>query len=261
MSINRDISAGLPPVSLIVITHNEEAVIGQCLVSARPLCRELVVVDSGSTDRTIEIAASLGATVISHEFTNYVQQKQIALDHAGSEWVLLLDADEQATYELRREIEHTISSADAADGYRIARVLYHLRHYDTRALYRDRPVRLFRRNKGHIGGTDPHDKVVVSGRVERLRAPILHFSYRDVAAHVDTINRFSTRSAAQIRPSPLTAVRMVTHPLWYFFNFYVLRGGFLEGGPGLYAAATAAFYAFLKYAKVYERRLSSIRPR
>ncbi|MBV8053665.1 MAG: glycosyltransferase family 2 protein [Deltaproteobacteria bacterium] len=261
MNVRRNMSDGLPSVSLIVITRDEEAVIGQCLASAQPLCRELVVVDSGSTDRTAEIARSMGATVISHEFTDYVRQKQIALDHADCEWVLLLDADEQATYELRREIERTIRSTDAAEGYRIPRVLYHLRHYDTRALYRDRPVRLFRRNNGYIGGTDPHDKVVVNGRVGRLRAPILHFSYRDVAAHVDTINRFSTRSAAQLRPSPLTVVRMATHPLWYFFNFYVLRGGFLDGGPGFYAAATAAFYAFVKYAKVYERRLSSIRPR
>jgi len=261
VSISRDMPAEVPSVSLIVITRDEEAAIGQCLASARSFCRELVVVDSGSTDRTVEIARRMGATVIAHEFTNYVRQKQIALDNAGCEWVLLLDADEQATYELRREIERTISSPHAAEGYRIPRVLYHLRHYYTRAIYRDRPVRLFRRTSGYIGGTDPHDKVVVSGRVGRLRAPILHFSYRNIADHVETMNRFSTRGAAQLPLSPLTVVRMVTHPLWRFFNFYVLRGGFLEGGPGLYAAMTAAFYVFLKYAKVYERRLSTIRPR
>jgi glycosyltransferase involved in cell wall biosynthesis len=261
VSITRNIPAELPSVSLIVITRDEQEVIGQCLASARPFCRELVVVDSGSTDRTVEIARGMGATVICHEFTDYVRQKQIALDHAGGEWVLLLDADEQATYELGREIERAICSTDAAHGYRIPRVLYHLRHYYTRPIYPDRPVRLFRRKNGYIGGTDPHDKVVVNGRIEHLRAPILHFSYRDIAAHVDTINRFSTRTATQLPPSPLTVVRMFTHPLWSFFNFYVVRGGFLEGGPGFYAAATAAFYTFLKYAKVYERRLSTVRPR
>jgi glycosyltransferase involved in cell wall biosynthesis len=260
MSISRGISAELPSVSLIVITRDEEAGIGQCLASARPLCREMVVVDSGSTDRTVAIARSVGAILIEQEFTNYVRQKQIALDHAHSEWVLLLDADEQMTFELRREIEGVICSPDAADGYRIPRVLFHLRHYYTRAIYHDRPVRLFRRKNGHIGGTDPHDKVVVRGRIRRLHAPILHFSYRDVADHIATMNRFSTRGAAQIAPSPLTVVRMFTHPVWRFFNFYVLRGGFLDGGPGLYAATTAAFYVFLKYAKLYERRLSTIRP-
>jgi len=260
--LSEDTSAPeLPPVSLIVITRDEEAVIGQCLASARSFCREMVVVDSGSTDHTIEIARRMGATVIPHEFTNYVQQKQIALDHANSEWVLLLDADEQATYELRREIERITSSPDAVDGYRVPRLLFHLRHYDTRGLYRDRPVRLFRRTRGHIGGTDPHDKVVVSGRVRRLRAPILHFSYRDIADHIETMNRFSTRGAAQLPASPLTVVRMLTHPVWSFFNFYVLRGGFLDGGPGLYAAMSTAFFVFLKYAKVYERQLATIRPR
>jgi len=261
MTISSRISAGLPAVSLIVITRDEEAAIGQCLASARSFCRELVVVDSGSTDRTVEIARSMGAMVIAHEFTDYVRQKQIALDQASCDWVLLLDADEQATYELGREIERVISSPHPADGYRIPRLLFHLRHYDTRALYRDRPVRLFRRARGHIGGTDPHDKVVVSGRVKRLRAPILHFSYRDIADHIDTMNRFSTRGAAQLPASPLTVVRMLTHPLWSFFNFYLLRGGFLDGGPGLYAAMSTAFFVFLKYAKVYERRLSSVRPR
>jgi glycosyltransferase involved in cell wall biosynthesis len=254
-------SEKLPDVSLIVITRDEEAVIGQCLTSARSFCREMVVVDSGSTDRTIEIARAMGATVIPHEFTDYVQQKQIALDHASSEWVLLLDADEQATFELRREIERVTSSHAAADGYRIPRLLFHLRHYDTRGLYRDRPVRLFRRTCGHIGGTDPHDKVIVNGTVRRLSAPILHFSYCDIADHIETMNRFSTRGAAQIPTSALTVVRMLTHPVWSFFNFYVLRGGFLDGGPGLYAAMSTAFFAFLKYAKVYERQLATMRPR
>ncbi len=250
-----------PSISLIVITRDEEELIGQCLGSAKAFCDELVVIDSFSTDRTVAIAESLGARVFQQDFTDYVRQKQAALDRATSEWVLLLDADEQATGELAREIEAVVTSADRADGYRIQRVLYHLRHYYRRPIYRDFPVRLFRRSKSHIGGVDPHDKVVVDGRIGKLSAPILHFSYRDVADHVATINRFSTRGAASIEPSAWSSVQMITHPMWRFFNFYVLRGGFMEGGRGLYAAMTAAFYVFLKYAKVYERRIQSLRPR
>lgn len=250
-----------PTVSLIVITRDEQELIGQCLKSASPFCSELIVVDSLSTDRTAEIAKSLGARVFEQEFTNYVHQKQIALDHATSDWVLLLDADEQATYALGREIEHAIAAPNPADGYRIQRVLYHLGHFYTRPIYRDRPVRLFRRDRGHIGGVDPHDKVVVNGQIGRLEAPILHFSYRDVSDHVATMNRFSSRAAAEIEPSPLVVLKMVTHPLWRFLNFYILRGGFLDGGRGLYASMTAAFYVFLKYAKVYERRLKALHPR
>jgi len=250
-----------PTVSLIVITRDEQELIGQCLKSASPFCSELIVVDSLSTDRTAEIAKGLGARVFEQEFTNYVRQKQIALDHASSDWVLLLDADEQATFDLGREIEQAIAAPNPADGYRIQRVLFHLGHFYTRPIYRDRPVRLFRRDRGHIGGVDPHDKVIVNGRIGRLEAPILHFSYHDVADHVATMNRFSTRAAAEIEPSPLVALQMVTHPLWRFFNFYILRGGFLDGGHGLYASMTAAFYVFLKYAKVYERRLKALHPR
>lgn len=249
-----------PTISLIVITRDEEQLIGQCLASAA-FCDELIVVDSNSTDRTVEIALSLGATVFDQAFTGYVRQKQIALDHAASEWVLLLDADEQATHDLGDEIVRTISAPGAADGYRIQRVLYHLGHYYTRPIYRDRPVRLFRRDRGRLGGVDPHDKVIVNGRVERLASPILHFSYRDIADHVATINRFSTRGAAEMEPSAFAAVQMFTHAVWRFFNFYVVRGGFLDGGRGLYAAMTAAFYVFLKYAKAYERRLKTLHPR
>jgi glycosyltransferase involved in cell wall biosynthesis len=249
-----------PTISAIVITRDEEELIGQCLKSAA-FCDELIVVDSFSTDRTVEIAKGLGARVFAQEFAGYVAQKQAALDRATSDWVLLLDADEQATWDLAREIERAIASPDAADGYRIRRVLYHLGHYYTRPIYRDRPVRLFRRDRGHIGGVDPHDKVIVAGRVSALAAPILHFSYRDIADHVATINRFSTRGAAQITPSPFAAFQMFSHAVWRFFNFYILRGGFLDGGRGLYAAMTAAFYVFLKYAKAYERRLKTLHPR
>ena len=253
--------AARPTVSLIVITRDEAELIGQCLGSAKGFCDELVVIDSFSTDQTVAIAERLGARVYQQEFTDYVRQKQAALDRATSEWVLLLDADEQATYDLGREIEAAIASPDAAAGYRIQRVLYHLGHYYTRPIYRDFPVRLFRRDRGHIGGIDPHDKVVVDGPIGRLKSPILHFSYRDVADHVATINRFSTRGAAQVEASRFVAIQMFTHPLWRFFNFYILRGGFLEGGRGLYAAMSAAFYVFLKYAKIYEKRMRGLRPR
>jgi glycosyltransferase involved in cell wall biosynthesis len=249
-----------PTLSLIVITHNEEELIGQCLRSAS-FCDELIVVDSFSTDRTVAIAEELGARVFRQEFTDYVRQKQISLDRATGEWVLLLDADEQVTWDLAREIETTLTSPDPADGYRIRRVLYHLRHFYTRPIYPDRPVRLFRRLRGHIGGVDPHDKVVVGGRIAQLEAPILHFSYHNIADHVATINRFTSRSADELPLSPFAGLQMFTDPVWRFFSFYILRGGFLDGGRGLYAAMTSAFYGFLKYAKMYERRLSSVRPR
>jgi glycosyltransferase involved in cell wall biosynthesis len=249
-----------PTISLIVVTLNEEELLGQCLRSAW-FCDEKIVVDSFSTDRTVEIAREAGAKVFQQKWSGYVAQKQSALDRATSDWVLLLDADEQATHDLGVEIQALLGSAAPCDGYQIRRVLYHLGHYFTRPIYPDHPVRLFRRNRGHIGGRDPHDKVIVDGRIGRLRSPILHFSYRDVADHVATINRFSSVAASEQQPTAFTPLQMIANPAWRFFNFYVLRGGFRDGGRGLYAATSAAFYVFLKYAKLYERRLKMRRPR
>ncbi len=245
-----------PKLSLITLAHDEEAMIGDCLKSAW-FCDERIVVDSFSTDRTIEIARELGATIFQHEFEGFSRQRKYALDRASGEWVLILDADEQATHDLGEEILRTISSPAAAEGYRVRRLLYHLGHYYPAGMIRDVPLRLFRRERAEIAGRDPHDKVVVRGRVGLLQNPILHFSYRDIADHVETINRLSSDSAAEIEPGSLSVLEMLTDPLWRFFNLYLLRGGFRDGGRGFYLAATNAIYGFLKYAKLYERRLNS----
>ncbi len=233
-----------PKISLIVITRNEEELIGQCLKSAAAFCDELIVVDSFSTDRTAEIARSLGAQVFQRPFEGYIAQKQFALEQAGGEWIFSLDADEQATWELGSEIRAALASPQPFAGYRVRRVLYHLGHYYTRGLYPDWHLRLFRRERARFGGHEPHASVLVEGSVAKLKAPILHFSYRDVADHVATINRLSSQAATEGDPGALTVVKMIANPAWRFFNFYFLRGGFREGGRGLYAAMSAAFYVF-----------------
>lgn len=252
-----------PNISLIVITYNEEEMIGQCLKSAATFCDELIVVDSFSTDRTAEIARALGARVFQRSFDGYIAQKQFALEQASGEWVFSLDADEQATWELGNEIRATLAAPQPAAGYRVRRVLYHLGHYYARGLYPDWHLRLFRRVRGRVVGHEPHASVQIdrdeAAVVGRLTAPILHFSYRDVADHVATINRLSSQAATEREPGAFTVVKMIANPAWRFLNFYFLRGGFREGGRGLYAAMSAAFYVFLKYAKLYERHLRTQR--
>lgn len=250
--------AARPRLALVVIALNEEELIGDCLCSAS-LCDEIIVVDSFSTDRTVEIARGLGARVYQREFPGYIAQKQFALEQATADWVLSLDADEQLTHGLREEIDTVVESTQPSDGYEIRRILYHLGHYYTRAIYPDFHLRLFRREGARFGGIEPHARAVINGRVGRLSKPMLHFSYADIADHVATMNRLTTQSAAQARYQFLTPVRMFTNPAWRFFNFYVLRGGFLEGTSGVYAAMAAGFYVFLKYAKLYERKLKARR--
>jgi hypothetical protein len=172
---------------------------------------------------------------------------------------LSLDADEQLTFGLRNEIEAVIASRNPADGYEIRRILYHLGHYYHRAVYPDYHLRLFRRDAARFGGKEPHAKAIVNGRVGKLCEPMLHFSYADIADHVATMNRLTTQSAAEAAYQFLTPVKMIANPAWRFFNFYVLRGGFLDGASGLYASMAAAFYVFLKYAKLYERKLKERR--
>jgi len=249
-----------PSIALIVIARNEEQLIGQCLQSAA-FCDEKIVVDSFSTDRTVEIARAHGAKVFERKFEGYIAQKQFALGQVTSDWVLSLDADEQLTWNLQREIEITLESPAEFAGYQIRRVLYHLGHYYTRAVYPDYHLRLFRRSGGNFGGREPHAKAIVAGKIGRLRTPMLHFSYSDIADHVATMNRLTSQSALEAEPGLLTPIKMIANPAWRFFNFYLLRGGFLEGGHGLYASMAAAFYVFLKYAKLYERQLQSRRPR
>lgn len=248
-----------PKISLIVITRNEEEMIGQCLRSAAPFCDELIVVDSLSNDRTVEIARSLGARVLQRPFEGYIAQKQFALGQACGDWVFSLDADEQATWELGREIRLAVADAQAPDAYRVRRILYYLGHYDTRGIHPDWHLRLFRRERARFGGREPHASVQTDGETGKLAAPILHFSYRDISDHVATINRLTTQAAGGKAPGPFVVVKMIANPAWRFVNFYFLRGGFLEGGRGLYASMSAAFYVFLKYAKLYERRLRTQR--
>jgi glycosyltransferase involved in cell wall biosynthesis len=254
-----DAANAVPKISLIVITRNEEDLIGQCLKSVAAFCDELIVVDSFSTDRTADIARSLGAQVFQRPFEGFISQKQFALEQARGEWVFSLDADEQATWELGSEIRATLGKPQAAAGYRVRRVLYHLGHYYTRGLYPDWHLRLFRRECARFGGHEPHASVQIEGAVGKLNGPILHFSYRDVEDHVATINRLSSQAATEGDPGAMTVVKMIANPAWRFVNFYFLRGGFREGGRGLYAAMAAAFYVFLKYAKLYERRLRTER--
>ncbi|HEY2106497.1 MAG TPA: glycosyltransferase family 2 protein [Candidatus Binataceae bacterium] len=247
-----------PRLALIVIARNEQELIGDCLRSAS-ICDELIVVDSFSTDATVEIARGLGARVYEREFAGYIAQKQFALEQATADWVLSLDADEQLTFGLRGEIQAALGSPNPAVGYEIRRILYHLDHYYSRSIYPDFHLRLFRREAAHFSGQEPHAKAVVNGDVRRLKSALLHFSYADIADHVATMNRLTTQSAAQAPYRLLTPLKMFANPAWRFFNFYVLRGGFLEGTSGLYASMAAAFYVFLKYAKVYERKLKERR--
>lgn len=247
-----------PAVSAIVVCFNEEKNIGDCLASLQ-WCDEIVVVDSFSTDRTVEICRQFTDRVIQRRWAGYRDQKAFAHSQATKDWVILVDSDERVTPELRGEIQEAL----ARDGgrymaYQVPRLVYYLKRWWRRGgWYPDYDIRLFRRERATWGGSDPHEKIVVDGPVGRLRHPLHHFSYRNIDDHIQRINRFTTISSGELGKDRqrFRLSDALLRPAVRFFRSYILKRGFMEGFAGFYVAVTAAVYVFLKYAKLWEIEL------
>jgi glycosyltransferase involved in cell wall biosynthesis len=246
-----------PRVSASIICKNEEHNIEECLRSVA-WCDEIVVVDSGSTDRTVELARRHTDKVVFHEWPGYVAQKNFALDQTTGEWVICLDADERCTPELRQAVERELPGADGLAGFEVRRHVKYLgRWINHGGWYPDWKLRVVRKGKARWGGVDPHDKLIPEGPVRRLDADLHHFTYRDFAHQIRIINHFSDVVLAEYlkqgkRPSVFQAL---VHPPWKFFECYVWKLGFLDGFPGFVIAAGSAFYIFARYVKLWETGL------
>ena len=242
-------------ISAIIVCFNEEDRIEECLKSLK-WCDEIVMVDSYSTDGTPEIGRRYTQKFFQREWGGYRDQKAYAHSLATMEWVLLVDADERVTEDLRREIAAALAGdREKFAGYAIPRLVHYLGRWWRRGgWYPDYDVRLFRRDRATWGGIDPHERIIVDGKVRRLQNPLHHFSYRSIDDHINRINRFTTISSAELRKSGgrWRLSDALLRPVLRFFRFYVLKRGFLEGFAGFYVALTAAVYVFLKYAKLWE---------
>jgi glycosyltransferase involved in cell wall biosynthesis len=247
-----------PTVSAIVVCFNEENNIGACLASLR-WCDEIVVVDSFSTDRTVEICRQYTDRIIERKWAGYRDQKAFAHSQATKDWVLLVDSDERVTPELRDEIkEALVAHAGTYAGFSVPRLVFYLGRWWRRGgWYPDYDVRLFRRDRATWGGTDPHEKILVDGKVHRLRNPLHHYSYRNIEDHVQRINSFTSISSRELfkNGKRCRLGDVLFRPAFRFFRSYVLKRGFLEGFAGFYVAVTAAVYVFLRYAKLWELEL------
>jgi glycosyltransferase involved in cell wall biosynthesis len=247
-----------PAVSAIVVCFNEERNIGACLESLG-WCDEIVVVDSFSTDRTVEICRQHTDRVVQRQWAGYRDQKAFAHSLATKDWVLLVDSDERVSPELREEIQKSLASANNTyAGFLVPRLVFYLNRWWRRGgWYPDYDIRLFRRDRATWGGTDPHEKILVDGKVRRLRNPLQHFSYRDMEDHVQRINHFTSISSRELFKG---AKRWrlgdaLLRPAFRFFRSYILQRGFLEGFAGFHVAVMASVYVFLKYAKLWELEL------
>jgi len=241
------------PLSVTIITLNAAAQMEACLQSAA-FADEIVVVDSGSTDGTVELAQRHGARVIQQPWLGFGAQKQLAVMQAKHDWVLCLDADERVSPELQASI-HAALAAPAHVAYRFPRcnrfLGRYLRHGEG---YPDWSLRLFDRRHARWSEDAVHEKVVAEGAVGTLRGDLLHESAETLATYLTKQNRYTSLAAEEAvgRGRRASAVKVVLSPLVRFFKFYVLRGGFLDGLPGLVHVSIGCFNSFTKYAKMIE---------
>ncbi len=243
-------------ISICIIAGNEEKNIRRCIESAT-WANEIIVVDSFSTDRTVEICNEYTDRVYQHEWMGYIGQKNLIKDMAKGPWILFLDADEEISPALREEIisEFNSNRIDNVNGYEFPRLVRYLGRWITHGdWYPDVKLRLFRKEKGTCGGKEPHDRTTVVGQVKRLKSPIFHYTYTGINDQLASLNSFTSISAkgkyCDGRQFGMTDV--IFRPALRFVRCYFLRRGFLDGLPGLIVATTVAFGVFIKYAKLWE---------
>lgn len=238
-------------ISATIVTLNEERNIARAIQSLT-CADEVLIVDSGSTDRTREIAAGLGARVIEEPWRGYAAQKNFAACCAAHDWILSLDADEELTPELAREIAALKQDPAPRDGYSFPRLAQYLGGWIRHSgWYPDRKLRLYDRRKGKWVGEYVHESVRVESSVGELRGNLLHYTCASVSEHVRTLDRYTTLAAQEVaaRGTGVAVTRLTVDPAWTFFRTYFLQRGFLDGRRGLLIAWMAGLYTFLKYAK------------
>jgi glycosyltransferase involved in cell wall biosynthesis len=238
-------------ISATIITFNEERNISRAIESLR-CCDEIVVVDSGSTDRTTELAAKLGARVVESPWRGYAGQKNFASERAENDWVLSLDADEALSEALEGEIWQIKKNGPRFEAYTMPRLAQYLGRWILHSGWHpDRKVRLFDRRKARWVGEYVHESVAVDGRVGHLRENILHFTCSSLSEHLKTMDRYTTLAAEQIvdQRKKVGWPQLLLDPPWTFFRTFVVQRGFMDGAEGVAIAYMAALYNFLKYAK------------
>ena len=240
-------------LSVIIITKNEEAHIGACLDSVA-FADEIIVVDSGSEDRTCEIANEKGArVVVTPDWPGFGPQKNRALDLATQDWVLSVDADERVPPELAHAIQRAIAQAEP-HAYKIARLSNFcgrwIRHS---GWWPDHVLRLFKRGTARFTDVAVHERVQTYGPIGTLDGHFLHYPYADMQSLIAKVNRYSSDAAHMMhaRGRRTSIPGMVGRAVWTFIRIYLIRRGFLDGREGFILAATASAGSFFRYAKLY----------
>ncbi|HBG46959.1 MAG TPA: glycosyltransferase family 2 protein [Deltaproteobacteria bacterium] len=244
----------MPRLTVTIIALNEEANIRGCLESVK-WADEIIVSDSGSDDRTVDICREYGARVFNDEWLGFGRQKNLAGDRASGDWILNIDADERVTPGLKEEILEAM--AGGAKGYYVPRKNYFgdrwIRHC---GWWPDYNLRLYRKGSGRFTDRYVHERVEVKGPTAKLKSPLEHRTYKDVSDYLGRMERYSTLAAEEMlnqgRNAGITDILL--RPSFTFFKMYVLRRGFLDGTAGVILSILYASYTLAKYAKLWEMK-------
>ena len=244
-----------PPISVYILTFNNERTIRNCIESVVSYADEVIILDSGSTDQTLSICKSFPVEVHQQDWAGFRRQYQTAANLTKNKWIMFVDADEVVPKPLWEELKVAIvEDKGAFDGYVVSRLNFFLgRWIQYGAWGSDREIRVYRRDKGHWEG-GLHAKIIVDGPIKILRGKYLHFPYRDIAKQIETLNRYSDVASKDMfeQDKHIGGIYTLARVLFRFFKEYILKRGFMDGFPGFYIASANAFYVLTKYAKLWE---------
>ncbi len=244
------------PITVVIITYNEERNIGRCLESVQGIADDIVVLDSFSTDKTEDICKQYGARFFQHRFDGHIEQKNRAITFAQFPHVLSLDADEVLSPRLRQSIL-SVKNDWQADGYYFNRLTNYCGHWIHHCgWYPDRKLRLWDSRRGRWGGLNPHDKFILETNATQqfLKGDLLHYSYHSITAHAKQADNFTniTARVAFERGKRSSVIKIWFFPKWKFFRDFILKLGFLDGFYGYVVCKISAYATFLKYLKLWQ---------
>jgi len=250
-------------LSVLVPTNNEEGNIRDCLESVK-WADEIFIIDSFSSDRTLEIARQYTDRIVQHEYINSATQKNWAIPQAKYEWVLIVDSDERVTKELREEIEKALSeNSDEIKGYYIPRKNFFLGKEIKHGGWEyghDLNLRLFKKDSGRYEDKEVHADVIIDGKAGRFETPFLHYSYNSIDQYLKKLARYTNWAAMDVakKGKNIGWVEVLLRPFGTFIKMFILKLGFLDGFHGLVLALFSSYYVYIKYVKAWEiRKLKS----
>lgn len=240
-------------ISLFIIAKNEEAKLASCILSARGLVNEVIVVNALSKDKTVQVAQELGAIVYDREFDGFASQKNYALSKVTSEWALNLDADERLSDELKEEIRRATAQTEY-NGFDIPFSNYLFgKKMRFSGLDKEHHLRLVRTRCAHYTGGLVHEGLDVQGKTGRLKGRILHYSYDSIETYFRKLNKYTSLAAEQLHSNGrrFSLLRTLFCLPWEFARRYILKLGFLDGMRGFVWAMFSSFYVFVKNMKLW----------